>query len=67
MSRRVQRSPWPRRFLLLGGITIIVVAVQAFSALRRQDLGQASAMFFGVVGLLVFEMIVFIIHNRQQR
>ena len=66
MSRRVQRSPWPRRFLLLGGITIIIVAVVAFSALQRQNLGLAFGMFIGVVALLVFELIVFVIDSRQR-
>ena len=65
MSRRVQRSPWPRRFLLIGGITIIMLAVTAFNALKEQNLGLAFGMFVGVVALLVFELIVFIIGNRQ--
>ncbi len=68
MPRKVQpqASPWFRRFMILTGLLILISAILAFSALRKNDYAAAFPLFIGIMILLVFEVVLMVLHNRSR-
>ncbi len=66
MPRKIPNPPsrWPRRFMILTGLVIFVVAIMAFSALTRSDFALAFPLFISIVALLGFEVVLLFLHNR---
>ncbi len=62
-------SPWPFRFMILTGVVIIAFAAVAFGALMQSEpnFGLAFPLFAGIVALILFEVVLMVINNRQQR
>ncbi len=67
MSRhRRQRSLWPRRFMIMTAVIAVIVALVGFSAMSQQKFELAFPLFMTVVVLVVFELLLIVINNRQQ-
>lgn len=66
MARRTSQRPsaWPRRFMLLTGLVLLVVCIIAFRALGQGDIALAFPLFVGCLMLLVFEIGLLILDNR---
>lgn len=65
------RSPrtatrWPIYFMVFTALVILVFMVVGFSALGDNNLALAFPIFGGIVALLLFEIVLFIIYNRLQ-
>ena len=71
MTRKHSRvAPrWPRLFMILTAIIIIIMAIVAFSALFQTPANFALAfpLFWGVVILLLFEFLLMYLANRATK
>lgn len=67
MSRqRRQRSLWPRRFMIMTAVIAVIVALVGFSAMSQSKYELAFPLFLTVVILVLFEIFLMVLNNRQQ-
>lgn len=66
MPRQVRRrSPWPRRFMMMTAILAVVIGALGFGAMSKQNFALAFPLFITVVVLILFEIVLMAINNRQ--
>lgn len=66
MPRNVSNSPiWPRRFMAMTAVIILVVAVLGFNALSNDNFSLAFPLFASMVALLLFEVVLMYLQNRR--
>ncbi|MFD3166705.1 hypothetical protein [Herpetosiphon sp. NSE202] len=68
MSRRSPKpSPWPRRFMYITGIVMVIFFAVALNGLYSGNFALAFPMFAGLTGLMLFMIILLFLHNRMNR
>ncbi len=68
MSRRSPKpSLWPRRFMYLTGLIMVVFFIVAVRGLYSGNFALAFPMFAGLTGLMLFMIILLFLHNRLNR